>query len=165
MNEARGVPQSVLPQITILLFVALATALFTNTIHPYRIPLIGDWANHVATKATEAGMQVVHAAGAKGMVEEGWTMILDARPLGDYDQGHLPGALSFPANDIESAFEQTLPILSQEDPILIYCFGRSCDESLQVADFLKDQGYTNLFLFAGGMEDWNVAGYDLEGAR
>ena len=54
-------------------------------------------------------------------------------------------------------------MLTPEQPILVYCSGQACDESLLVSSNLLEQGFTNVSLFAGGMEEWLAAGHDLEG--
>ena len=76
-------------------------------------------------------------------------ILLDTRAQEEYDQGHIPGAIVIPHDEIEEKAEQLLPDKNQM--ILVYC--RSGRRSKLAAESLVKLGYTNIKEF-GGIIDW-----------
>ena len=76
-------------------------------------------------------------------------IILDTRTQEEYDQGHIPGAILIPYDEV---LEKAEGILTDKDQlILVYC--RSGRRSKIAADDLVKLGYTNIREF-GGIIDW-----------
>ena len=76
-------------------------------------------------------------------------IILDTRTQEEYDQGHIPGAIVLPYDEV---MEKAEGILTDKDQlILVYC--RSGRRSKIAADDLVKLGYTNIREF-GGIIDW-----------
>ena len=80
--------------------------------------------------------------------QEGY-IILDTRAQYEYDEGHIPGAIVIPHDEIEEKAEQMLP--DKDQLILVYC--RSGRRSKIAAEALVELGYTNIKEF-GGIIDW-----------
>ena len=80
--------------------------------------------------------------------EQGY-IILDVRTQEEYDQGHIPGAIVIPHEEIEAKAESVLQDKSQL--ILVSC--RSGRRSKIAAEALVKLGYTNIKEF-GGIIDW-----------
>ena len=76
-------------------------------------------------------------------------IILDVRTQGEYDQGHIPGAILIPDTEVETKAEEVLTDKNQL--ILVYC--RSGRRSKIAAEALVELGYTNIKEF-GGIIDW-----------
>ena len=80
--------------------------------------------------------------------QEGY-IILDTRAQDEYDEGHIPGAIVIPHDEI---LEKAEEILTDKDQlILVYC--RSGRRSKLAAEDLVTLGYTNIKEF-GGIIDW-----------
>ena len=80
--------------------------------------------------------------------QEGY-IILDTRTQEEYDEGHIPGAILIPYDEIT---EKAEGILTDKDQlILVYC--RSGRRSKIAAQSLVELGYTNIKEF-GGIIDW-----------
>ena len=77
-------------------------------------------------------------------------IILDARTIEEYNEGHIPNAICIPNETIDETVTTKLP--DKDQLILIYC--RSGNRSKQAALKLQQLGYTNLVEF-GGIIDWN----------
>jgi len=90
----------------------------------------------------------------KEITAQGSHLILDARTLAEYDQGHLPGAMSLPYSDFEDSFIALAPLLSPTDPLVVYCSSRTCDDALLLAQRLQEVGFENLSLYVDGWEGW-----------
>ena len=76
-------------------------------------------------------------------------IILDARTIDEYNEGHIPNAICIPNETIDETVTEQLP--NKDQLILIYC--RSGNRSKQAALKLQQLGYTNLVEF-GGIIDW-----------
>ena len=76
-------------------------------------------------------------------------IILDVRRPDEYAEGHIPGAINVPNEEIGTAEIAELPDKSQL--ILVYC--RSGRRSKEASEKLVKLGYTNIVEF-GGILDW-----------
>jgi len=70
---------------------------------------------------------------------------------------HIPGSLHFDTP------EELLAALDQDDEIIVYCSDPACVGSRFAYKKLVDNGYNNVRRYAGGLSDWQEAGYRLEG--
>ena len=77
-------------------------------------------------------------------------IVVDVRSLEEYNEGHIPNAISIPLETIENEAETKLK--NKDDLILVYC--RSGRRSREAALRLIKKGYTNVIDF-GGIQDWN----------
>ena len=76
-------------------------------------------------------------------------VLLDVRTQEEFDNGHIPGALLLPYDEIDQKAAQLL--LEKEKEIIIYC--RSGRRSAIAKDSLEALGYNNVKDF-GGMNRW-----------
>ena len=81
----------------------------------------------------------------KMMKDEKNYIILDVRRPDEYAEGHIPGAINVPNEEIGSAEIAELPDKSQL--ILVYC--RSGRRSKEASEKLVGLGYTNIVEFGG----------------
>ena len=73
---------------------------------------------------------------------------------------HIPGSINIPIPFMANA---RLDELKLDDEIVVYCSGQDCPASKMSYRILKARGYTNVRRYAGGIYDWEEAGYPLEG--
>ena len=84
------------------------------------------------------------------MEREGDYILLDVRTLDEYNEGHIPGAICLPNEEIgDQAPEQ---LVDRDQLILVYC--RSGRRSQQAAEKLAKLGYTHV-VEIGGILDWD----------
>lgn len=70
-----------------------------------------------------------------------------------WDQGHLPGALHLPTDQITDRLAELPP--SANDPhIVVYCWGPGCNGSTKAALILAQAGYRDVREMIGGFEYW-----------
>ena len=81
----------------------------------------------------------------KMMRDEKDYIILDARRPDEFAEGHIPGAINVPNEEIGTAEIAELPNKSQL--ILVYC--RSGRRSKEASEKLVKLGYTNIVEFGG----------------
>ncbi len=76
-------------------------------------------------------------------------IIVDARTIEEFNEGHIEGAILIPEYEISERAEDELP--QKDQLILVYC--RSGRRSKIASQALADLGYTNVKEF-GGIIDW-----------
>jgi sulfur-carrier protein adenylyltransferase/sulfurtransferase len=85
----------------------------------------------------------------------GDTVFLDVREQGEWDLGHVPGAVHVPRGSLESRIEQVIPDRSSR--IVAYC--ASGNRSAFAAQTLTDLGYRHVENLIDGFVDWERNGY------
>ena len=80
------------------------------------------------------------------------TLIVDVRAKEEFNEGHIPGAVLFPYDEIEARKDEFARLAgSTNRPIVVYC--RSGRRSAIAAASLDKLGYTNIADF-GGLGNW-----------
>ncbi len=87
--------------------------------------------------------------------------LVEALPEKYYREGHLPGALNLPHDEVRERAESLLP--NKDDFIVVYCASEPCKNSRIAAQTLAEMGYTNVAEYEEGKQDWIEAGLAVEG--
>jgi rhodanese-related sulfurtransferase len=74
-----------------------------------------------------------------------------------FNAKHIPGSINI------SKIEDAKKFLDPDDEIVIYCSNPSCIASIIGYQHLTNMGYSKVRRYAGGIVDWEQAGYPLEG--
>ena len=85
-------------------------------------------------------------------------VILDVRTPGEYERGHIPGAINIPHNELSARSEELAS--HGEKTIVAYC--ESGGRTRIALDILKKAGYTRLGHLKGDMISWRTAGRALD---
>jgi len=85
---------------------------------------------------------------------------VDARDQKDYNEGHIKGAVNIPYHDL-GEHKSALDRFSKNQVIVVYC-GAGCDVSIDMAYAMANMGFTKVYVFHGGWDDWKAAGYPVE---
>jgi len=91
----------------------------------------------------------ITAEEAKKMMDEGSVTVVDVRTAQEYTDGHIPGAVLVPNEEIGDEQPSALP--DKDAVLLIHC--RTGVRSRQASDKLIKMGYKNVYDF-GGIVDW-----------
>ena len=83
-------------------------------------------------------------------------LVLDVREPAEFEQGHVPGAVSIPQADLALRLDE----LPRERELLVVCAGGT--RSLRAAKFLKQVGFPNVTNMQGGTSGWIAAGHPTE---
>ena len=94
--------------------------------------------------------------------EAGNGFLIDARPIDQYREGHIPGAFHIDVDAFRQGRPEVLDFLPTDAEIVIYCGGGECDASHMVERMLQSHGYTNLKIFEPGYPAWEKAGQPVE---
>jgi len=90
-------------------------------------------------------------------VAEAGVVTLDVRTPGEFNEGHIEGALLV---DFQSGnFENEIASLDKSKTYAVYC--RSGNRSGQAIEVMREAGFTNIYNLNGGVIDWANAGKTL----
>lgn len=105
----------------------------------------------------EITLEETHALIASGEVH-----VIDARTRDEFVEGHLPGAMWLPADQLGSGDKpMAFYMLTYELPIVIYCGGGDCEASHNVATRLLLEGFERTHVFLDGYPAWVDAGHEV----
>lgn len=85
---------------------------------------------------------------------EAGAFILDVREQDEWEQVHIPGATLISLQQLASRTAE----VPQDQPVVVVC--RSGNRSAQGRDILRQAGFTQVTSMAGGMNEWQAAGYE-----
>ena len=106
--------------------------------------------NATASGANKAYTQISQNVAKDTILKDGSLVIVDVRTKGEYEEGHIPGAILIPNESITDRKPELLPDVNQV--ILVYC--RSGNRSKQAAQKLANMGYKKVYEF-GGINTWD----------
>lgn len=98
---------------------------------------------------TEGAYHKITAEEAKKMMDDGGVTVVDVRTAQEFTDGHIPGAVLVPNEDIGDEQPEALP--EKDAVLLVHC--RTGVRSKQASDKLVKMGYQNVYDF-GGIVDW-----------
>jgi rhodanese-related sulfurtransferase len=85
-------------------------------------------------------------------------VIIDSRISSDRRQGFIAGSISLP--DTETGCLSLLPLIDNKATATVfYCNGPKCRRSDRAIVIANECGYTNLYWFRGGFEEWQNKQY------
>jgi len=85
--------------------------------------------------------------------------IIDAREPAEYAEGHIPGAINLPYEQVATDTERLEKFDAQGKPIIIYCGGGTCEVSMSLGFSLVNAGKKKVLVYMGGWPEWSTSGY------
>jgi len=77
-----------------------------------------------------------------------------------YEDAHLPGARNIPHDRVDELAPILLP--DKDAPIAVYCSNTPCQNSVIASKRLVELGYTDVYEYVEGKQDWIEAGLPVE---
>ena len=156
-------------KVMLLLVFSLGLSLAVNALSPRGIALLGQWDTELGVVSALAKDDTVHGdleikdpMEARRIVTQKEMVVLDVRPAFVYDEGHLPGAHSFPLDEFDQRLGQLLSLVKKDTPILVYCSGFQCMDSHDFASRLLDLQFSRVRVYGGGFTQWEEMGFEIE---
>jgi rhodanese-related sulfurtransferase len=150
----------------VILAAAVVSALLYNGISPSGIPLLGQWdtARGVVTARGQEELgdidrEIRSVQEAWAVFDQGAAVFVDARPAASFAEGHIPGAVSFPVGEFDDRIPEFWERHPLSEPIVVYCSGRTCEDSHRLAGKLEEVGYESVRIFIDGYPGWVSAGH------
>lgn len=103
------------------------------------------------------GMEPISREELQRRAHRGEVIVLDVRPVEEYDAGHIPGAISLPLSELT----ERLSDVPREHPVVAYCRGPYCVLSVEAVVRLRDAGFDAVRL-VDGLPEWRDAGLEVE---
>jgi rhodanese-related sulfurtransferase len=100
------------------------------------------------------GIPLVRREEAHALWQQPQTVFLDVRTVGEYEFGHIAGALNLPEEEFERQFPAVKSRLEQARAIVVYCKSRDCAKSLWTAIRLVQQGLRQTKIYPNGWNEW-----------
>ncbi|MCP4684512.1 MAG: hypothetical protein GY867_03590 [bacterium] len=161
-------------QCVLLVVVATLVALGVNVVSPNGIDLIGKYRSLsggegpiVPPTAEEGDPPFVSVDEAYLEFTQAAAVFIDARDEEEFFCGTIPGSINIPFEylpdgDLSVYFEEVLPGVGRNVPMIIFCSGEECDLSLHLARNMQELGYTRTLIFFGGSREWEANGLEIE---
>ncbi|MBN2341575.1 MAG: ArsR family transcriptional regulator [Deltaproteobacteria bacterium] len=99
----------------------------------------------------------IHTRELAALLAQNRVQVIDVRPEEEFNAGHLPGAISMPADRINTE----LTTLSKNRPVIAFCRGPFCKLADRAVDILRSKGYRALRC-ADGIVEWRSLGMSVE---
>lgn len=109
--------------------------------------------------ATTFGQQLAPDAFAKGIDQKN-VQLLDVRTAEEYKSGHIPHALQANWKN-QSEFLNRIQYIDKTKSVYVYCAAGS--RSKEAAEWLRTNGYTNVYELTGGFIKWKAENKAVEG--
>lgn len=118
----------------------------------------GDTSNEAVLEAVDVASlpATVDVDTVAEIKDRGDVVVFDVREQWEYDEGHIPGVTLIPMGEVPSRLNE----IPTDKTVVVTC--RSGNRSGQIANFLRDNGYTNVHNMDGGILAWEAAGYEVE---
>ena len=84
-------------------------------------------------------------------------ILVDVRTIEEYESGHIQDAINF--DFYAESFQKEILSLDKSLSIILYC--RTQNRSTKTANYLKENGYKEITVLAGGITSWVKNGNDL----
>lgn len=86
--------------------------------------------------------------------------LVEVLPEWYFNDGHLPNAVQINHDEVDAKAATLLPNKSAK--IVVYCTNGNCNNSTKAAIRLTQLGYTNVYKYAEGKQDWIGAGLPMQ---
>lgn len=95
------------------------------------------------------GLEGVSLSELYNLMKNDDVLLLDVRPEEEYEEAHIPGAVSIPVDQLEEKFSS----LPANRDIVAYCRGPYCLMSVEAVEFFQKEGI-NAFRLESSVRDW-----------
>ncbi len=103
--------------------------------------------------ANPGGKGSVDASGATNMINRENALVIDVRPMADFNKGHIVDAMNIPMNGFKNQLGQLEK--HKDRPIVVNC--RSGNQSQAACKTLRDAGFEKVYNLRGGIMGWQAA--------
>lgn len=107
------------------------------------------------------GYKVLRPAGLTALVNRDNALVVDLRPVADFEKGHIPGSKNVQMSQFDPESKQLAPAKSL--PVVLVC--KSGQTAGDAAKRLKKAGFEHVHVLDGGIGGWQQADLPLVKGR
>lgn len=141
-------------QVLFIVLIALVAGLASNMFRTDKIPFVENRSGKINHATLSMENLEISLEEAVKLFRKNAAMFIDARPLEEYNKGHIKGAISFPYEEADRKFAQVMSAISEGNVIVTYCDGETCELSVDLAVFLRNTGYKKVRVLSNGWSVW-----------
>ena len=156
-------------RVAVVLFGSLIAGMIFNALNPGGISLLASSRSSSvsASGKTQTPDEILGKAGrtltlaeAHVLFEAGAAVFIDARPPSFYQTEHIKNArhIYYKTAGLNPALDR----MNKNDPYVVYCKGPNCNQAQLLINTMQKAGFTKVFLFPGGMQEWRLAQYPMD---
>ena len=143
-------------QIFVFVFISLIFSISTNFIRSDSIDYLSKGLEKVESLDdlslnNSGGIKEVSLKIAQDLFEKN-ILFVDARAKEYFLEGHIPGAICF--DNFDSLATEIDNRIQDNSFFIVYCSDDDCGSSEELSYQLRDEGFTNIYLFKGGWKQW-----------
>ena len=129
----------------------------TNSLRPNGIPLLAKQINFYSdnTQFDEFIIEFIDLSIAKQFFQDNVPFI-DARDEDSFNKGHISRAIT--SVSFEEMVNELFNIYGFNAPLVVYCDDDECGLSEDLAYRLQAEGFSKIYVFSGGWDQWLNAG-------
>ncbi len=168
-----------LKECLIIIVISTVAGLTANALSPKGISFFGEYSDRLAVDTTSA--KTGNVVTEKKRTKEGYVkpvnitlekakemfdagnLFIDAREPQEFAEGHIKGALNVSYKEFKDLSEdkkrETMKDVKKETIIVSYCGGGDCEMSIDNAYEFAKLGYEDVYIFLGGMLEWQSQNY------
>ncbi len=106
---------------------------------------------------TVEGTTSISSIEAKKMFDEG-VLFIDTRRANFFKEGHIPKAINI-STRYDLSKEALEKVMKKDTKTIFYCHGAFCPASSKALERALNWGFTNLYYYRMGMNEWKELGY------
>jgi rhodanese-related sulfurtransferase len=107
------------------------------------------------------GYKAIAPAGLTALVNRDNALVVDLRPIADFEKGHVPGAKNVQMSQFDP--ENRALAAAKSLPVVLVC--KAGQTSGDAAKRLRKAGFEKVFVLDGGIGGWQQAGLPLAKGR
>ncbi len=104
-------------------------------------------------------MQTITKEELKKKMDNREVTVIEVLSKESYNKGHIRGAINIP---LEKIGKEARERFDKDEPLVVYCSNYDCTASPSAAKKLETLGFTNVYDYEGGKEEWKQAGLPIE---
>jgi len=140
-----------------------STGVSASSTNPASTPRGADPASPLPAKHLDHPYQAVTFDEVVAILDDpntarGVNLFVDARGDAVFAAGRIPGAIQLNHYELDKHLDKVLYRAQAAEKIVVYCNGGDCEDSIFVCTDLIDADipYDNLYLYAGGWQEWSA---------
>jgi rhodanese-related sulfurtransferase len=146
-----------------LCFISFVLAVSVNTLRSENLPWQEDWQQKL--HGQQLAEETISLPEALTLFSKRSALFVDARGRESYQRLHIPGAVNMPFDPFADDMPKKAATLPKDRLLVLYCSTPSCLISRDLANMLKDLGYSKVTVLVQGLMGWKNAGYPLTKAK